>query len=255
MTAVYREEKDTMGVVRVPESAYYGPQTQRAVENFPIGDLRLPVEFIRALTLIKRSAAEVNRRLGLLEPGLAQAIVTAAGEILDGRFDDQFVVGVFQTGSGTSTHMNVNEVIASRANELLTGTKGGKSPVHPNDHVNLGQSSNDAIPSAIHIAALVAVRKRLIPALARLHQALAEKAGKFADVRKIGGAVEDHLRGTVGTVAGLRVDEVLELGPEEGSAEVGDQPEEPRGREVVSVEVLERGDLRGVVVHGSGPRS
>ena len=194
MTAVYREEKDTMGVVRVPESAYYGPQTQRAVENFPIGDLRLPVEFIRALTLIKRSAAEVNRRLGLLEPGLAQAIVTAAGEILDGRFDDQFVVGVFQTGSGTSTHMNVNEVIASRANEILTGTKGGKSPVHPNDHVNLGQSSNDAIPSAIHIAALVAVRKRLIPALARLHQALAEKAREFADVRKIG---RTHLQDAV----------------------------------------------------------
>ena len=194
MTAVYREEKDTMGVVRVPESAYYGPQTQRAVENFPIGDLRLPVEFIRALTLIKRSAAEINRRLGLLEPGLAQAIVTAVGEILEGRFDDQFVVGVFQTGSGTSTHMNVNEVIASRANEILTGTKGGKSPVHPNDHVNLGQSSNDAIPSAIHIAALVAVRKRLIPALARLHQALAEKAREFAEVRKIG---RTHLQDAV----------------------------------------------------------
>jgi len=123
----------------VPASAYYGPQTQRAVENFPIGDLRLPLEFIRALALIKRSAAEVNRRLGLIEPGLAHAIATAAGEILDGRFDDQFVVGVFQTGSGTSTHMNVNEVIASRANEILTGAKGGKSPVHPNDHVNLGQ--------------------------------------------------------------------------------------------------------------------
>ena len=190
----FRDDKDSMGVVRVPASAYYGPQTQRAVENFPIGDLRLPLEFIRALALIKRSAAEVNRRLGLLEPVLAQAIATAAGEILDGRFDDQFVVGVFQTGSGTSTHMNVNEVIASRANEILTGTKGGKSPVHPNDHVNLGQSSNDAIPSAIHIAALAAVRKRLIPALARLNQALAEKAREFADVRKIG---RTHLQDAV----------------------------------------------------------
>ena len=119
----FRDEKDSMGVVRVPASAYYGPQTQRAVENFPIGELRLPLEFIRALALIKRSAAEVNRRLGLLEPGLAQAIATAAGEVLDGRHDAQFVVDVFQTGSGTSTNMNANEVIATRANAILTGTR------------------------------------------------------------------------------------------------------------------------------------
>jgi len=157
--------------VRVPENAYYGAQTQRAVENFPIGDLKMPLELIRALALIKRGAAEVNQRLGLLEKGLSEAVAAAAREVLEGKFDDQFVVGVFQTGSGTSTNMNLNEVIASRANEILTGKKGGKSPVHPNDHVNLGQSSNDAVPSAIHIAALVAIRTKLVPALRRLHQA------------------------------------------------------------------------------------
>ncbi len=193
MTA-YREEKDTMGVVRVPAEAYYGAQTRRAVENLPIGDLRMPPAFIRALASIKRCAAEVNRELGLLEPRIADAVAAAAREVLEGRFDDQFVVGVFQTGSGTSSNMNVNEVIASRANELLTGKKGGKSPVHPNDHVNLGQSSNDAVPSAIHIAALTAIRGRLIPALQRLHRALAAKADEFADVRKIG---RTHLQDAV----------------------------------------------------------
>jgi fumarate hydratase class II len=190
----YREETDTMGVVRVPETAYYGAQTQRAVDNLPVGDLRMPLEFIRALALIKRCGAEVNRRLTLLAPREADAVVAAAREVLEGRFDDQFVVGVFQTGSGTSSNMNLNEVIASRANELLTGKKGGKSPVHPNDHVNLGQSSNDAVPSAIHIAALTAIRGRLIPALERLHRALAAKAVEFADVRKIG---RTHLQDAV----------------------------------------------------------
>jgi fumarate hydratase class II len=192
--ATYREEKDTMGVVRVPETAYYGAQTQRAFDNFPIGDLKMPLDFIRALALIKRCGAEVNRRLGLLDPRLADAVAAAAGEVLDGRFDDQFVVGVFQTGSGTSSNMNLNEVIASRANEILTGTKGGKSPVHPNDHVNLGQSSNDAVPSAIHIAALMAIQKKLVPALRRLHRTLAGKTAEFADVRKIG---RTHLQDAV----------------------------------------------------------
>jgi fumarate hydratase class II len=195
MSAIsFRDEKDTMGVVRVPEDAYYGAQTQRAVENIPIGDLKMPPELIRALALIKRCAAEVNQRLGLLEPKPAEAIAAAAREVLQGRLDDQFVLGVFQTGSGTSTHMNLNEVIASRANEILTGKKGGKSPVHPNDHVNLGQSSNDAVPSAIHIAALLAIRTRLVPALRRLHQALAAKAEEFAGVRKIG---RTHLQDAV----------------------------------------------------------
>jgi fumarate hydratase class II len=193
MTA-YREEKDTMGVVRVPADAYYGAQTRRAVENLPIGELRMPPGFIRALALIKRCAAEVNRELGLLEPRIAEAAAAAAREVLEGRFDDQFVVGVFQTGSGTSSNMNVNEVIAARANEILTGTRGGKSPVHPNDHVNLGQSSNDAVPSAIHIAALTAIRGRLIPALEGLQRALAAKAAEFADVRKIG---RTHLQDAV----------------------------------------------------------
>jgi fumarate hydratase, class II len=192
--AGYREEKDTMGVVQVPENAYYGAQTQRAVENLPMGDLKMPIDFIRALALIKRCAAEVNHKLGLLEQRLAEAVTSAAREALEGKFDDQFVVGVFQTGSGTSSNMNLNEVIASRANEILTGKKGGKSPVHPNDHVNLGQSSNDAVPSAIHIAALSAMRQKLVPALKRLHQALSAKAVEFADVRKIG---RTHLQDAV----------------------------------------------------------
>jgi fumarate hydratase class II len=189
-----REEKDTMGVVRVPESAYYGAQTRRAADNAPCPDIRLPVELIRALALIKRSAAAVNRGLGLLEPRLAEAIATAADEVIAGSFDDQFIVGVFQTGSGTSTNMNANEVIASRANEILTGRKGGRSPVHPNDHVNLGQSSNDVIPSAIHIAAEVSIQQKLIPALLKLNEALAAKAVEFADVRKIG---RTHLQDAV----------------------------------------------------------
>lgn len=190
----YREEKDTMGVVRVPENAHFGAQTQRAVENFRIGDLKMPLEFIHALALIKTAAAEVNRRLGLLDPSRAEAVAAAAREVWNGRWDDQFVVGVFQTGSGTSSNMNVNEVIASRANEILTGRKGGQSPVHPNDHVNLGQSSNDAVPSAIHIAALLALRQKLVPALRRLYERLAAKAEEFADVRKIG---RTHLQDAV----------------------------------------------------------
>jgi fumarate hydratase class II len=192
--ANFREEKDTMGIVRVPENAHYGAQTQRAVENIAIGDLKMPRDFIRALALIKAAAAEVNRRLGLLDPERSEAIAAAAREVLEGRWDDQFLVGVFQTGSGTSSNMNVNEVIASRANEMLTGRKGGKAPVHPNDHVNLGQSSNDAVPSAIHIAALQSIRSRLVPALHRLQEALSAKAEAFADVRKIG---RTHLQDAV----------------------------------------------------------
>jgi len=190
----FREENDSMGAVRVPAHAYYGAQTQRAVENFLIGDLKMPLEVIHALALIKAGAAEVNRRLGRLDPRLAEAVAAAAQEVRQGRWDDQFVVGVFQTGSGTSSNMNVNEVIASRANEMLTGQKGGKSPVHPNDHANLGQSSNDAIPSAIHLAALAAIRSKLVPALRRLQLALAAKAEEFADVRKIG---RTHLQDAV----------------------------------------------------------
>jgi fumarate hydratase class II len=183
-----------MGIVKVPADAHYGAQTQRAVENLPIGKLRMPPAMIHALARVKRSAAEVNRELGLLDPPRAEAIATAAREIEDGRWDDQFVVGVFQTGSGTSTNMNVNEVVASRANELLTGRRGGRHPVHPNDHVNMGQSSNDTIPTAIHIAVLTTLRRDLQPALQRLHAALARKAAEFADVRKIG---RTHLQDAV----------------------------------------------------------
>lgn len=189
-----REEKDALGIVLVPEEAYYGAQTQRAVENFPISGLQLPAVFVHAVARIKWAAAGVNADLGLLEQAVSDAIGTAAREVVAGRFDDQFVVDVFQTGSGTSTNMNVNEVIASRANELLTGRRGGKSPVHPNDHVNRGQSSNDVIPSAIHIAALTTLHQRLYPSLDLLRASLDAKAEGFHDVRKIG---RTHLQDAV----------------------------------------------------------
>jgi fumarate hydratase, class II len=190
----YREEQDALGVVPVPEDAYYGAQTQRAVENFPVSGLRFPPSFIKALGLIKKCAAVVNRELGLLDPATAEPIVAAAQEVVDGKLDDQFVIDVFQTGSGTSTNMNANEVIAGRANEMITGKKGGKAPVHPNDHVNLGQSSNDVIPSVIHIAASADIRSRLIPSLESLHQSLLEKSAQFSDVVKIG---RTHLQDAV----------------------------------------------------------
>jgi fumarate hydratase class II len=195
----YRKEKDTMGTVLVPEVAYYGPQTQRAAENFPIGDLKLPASFIRALALVKKCAARVNAQLGLLDAKLADAIAAAAQEIVDGHLGDQFVVNVFQTGSGTSTNMNMNEVVACRANEILSGKKSGKSPVHPNDHVNLGQSSNDVIPSVIHIAALMSTRKHLVPSLDLLRASLAKKAQKFITIPKIG---RTHLQDAVPMLLG-----------------------------------------------------
>ena len=195
----YREEKDTMGTVLVPQSAYYGPQTQRAAENFPIGDLKLPVAFIRALALLKKCAARVNKDLGLLDSKPADAIAAAAQEVIDGRFSDQFIVNVFQTGSGTSTNMNMNEVLACRANEILSGKKNAKSPVHPNDHVNLGQSSNDVIPSVIHIAALVSIREHLIPSLKVLQQSLTKKTKEFRSTRKIG---RTHLQDAVPMLLG-----------------------------------------------------
>ncbi len=192
--ARFREEADSMGIVRVPASAYYGSQTQRARDNFPISGQTLPVPLIRALALIKRFAAETNRELGLLATEPAGAIIEAAQEVADGRHDDQFVVDVFQTGSGTSTNMNMNEVLASRANEIITGKRGGRKPVHPNDHVNLGQSSNDVIPTAIHVAAMIELDRRLIPALSSLERSLSRKAEAFADIRKIG---RTHLQDAV----------------------------------------------------------
>jgi fumarate hydratase class II len=182
----FRMEQDSMGEVRVPKGAYFGAQTQRAVDNFPISDLRFPRPFVRAVGLIKWAAARANGELGLLEANLAKAIEKASHEMIDGRWDDQFVVDIFQTGSGTSTNMNANEVIANRASELLGSAIGAKTPVHPNDHVNLCQSSNDVIPSAIHVAAAELVNNELLPGLWELHRALADKSKAFNDIIKIG---------------------------------------------------------------------
>ena len=182
----YRIETDSLGKVKVPRDSYYGAQTQRAVENFPISSLRFPRVFIWAMGLIKETGAQANQELGLLEKGIAKAIRQAAHEVTEGVWDDQFVVDIFQTGSGTSTNMNANEVIANRAIELLGGKIGTKSPVHPNEHVNLGQSSNDVIPSAIHMAATREIIHELIPALRALQQSLANKAKEFDRVIKIG---------------------------------------------------------------------
>ncbi len=180
-----RSERDSMGPMEVPADAYYGASTQRAVLNFPISGLRFPRPFIRVLGLIKMAAAKVNAELGLLDQKVAEAVQRAAREVADGKLGDQFVVDIFQTGSGTSTNMNANEVIANRATELLGGKLGDKL-VHPNDHVNLGQSSNDVIPTAIHLAALVEIEERLIPALERLREALAAKSQEFWGVVKTG---------------------------------------------------------------------
>ena len=177
MASERRTERDSMGELRVPADAYYGAQTMRAVLNFPISDLRFPPSFIRALGQIKLAAAEVNRDLGLLDPETADAIVRAAREVADGKLDDQFVVDVFQTGSGTSTNMNANEVISNRAIEMLGGELGSRDPVHPNDHVNAGQSSNDVIPTAIHVAALSGLHGALIPALEHLRAELESQGG------------------------------------------------------------------------------
>jgi fumarate hydratase class II len=181
-----RVERDSMGPVEVPASAYYGGQTMRAVRNFPISDLRFPRSFVKALGQVKLAAAEVNVALGLLDPAIGEAIRTAAQEVVDGRLDDQFVLDIFQTGSGTSTNMNANEVISNRAIELLGGEIGSKKPVHPNDHVNKGQSSNDVIPTAIHVAALAGMHDALVPALEHLEAALRAKAGAFMGVVKTG---------------------------------------------------------------------
>lgn len=195
----YRIEEDSMGEVKVPEEAYYGAQTQRAVENFTMSGLRFPPPFIHALGLIKHHAALVNTALGLLAPGMADATISASREVCEGSLDRHFVVDVFQTGSGTSTNMNANEVIAGRANEMLTGRRGGKSPVHPNDHVNLGQSTNDVIPTAIHIAATLQIKNHLIPAMDRLGAVLLEKAVAFSEIRKIG---RTHLQDAVPVTLG-----------------------------------------------------
>jgi fumarate hydratase class II len=182
----FRIEKDSMGEMRVPVDALYGAQTQRAIENFPISNLRFPREFIRAMGLIKLAAARTNIELRLLDRKIGRAICDAAQEVIDGALDSHFTVDIFQTGSGTSTNMNTNEVIANRAIQMLGGVVGSKTPVHPNDHVNLGQSSNDVIPSAMHIAALASIERGLIPALSMLRLALGAKAKEFDGIVKIG---------------------------------------------------------------------
>ena len=178
--------RDSMGEMNVPDSAYYGASTQRAVENFPISGYRIPRSILRALAMIKLAAARVNHELDLLPEEIADAISRAAEEVIEGQLDDQFPVDVFQTGSGTSTNMNMNEVIASRANENLGQPRQGRDPVHPNDHVNLGQSSNDVFPASLHIASRIQVQDALIPALKALKASLEAKADQFVDVVKVG---------------------------------------------------------------------
>lgn len=181
-----RTETDSIGPIEVPADAYWGAQTQRSVQNFPFGaQERMPIDIIHAQAIVKQAAARVNRKHGL-DPKIADAIEAAAQEVIDGKLDDQFPLVIWQTGSGTQTNMNVNEVIAGRANEVLAGKRGGKSPVHPNDHVNMSQSSNDSFPTALHIAAARAVTLKLYPGLDRLHKALDEKAKAWDGIVKIG---------------------------------------------------------------------
>jgi len=182
----FRIEKDTMGEMRVPKNAYYAAQTQRAVENFPISGRPMPPEFVHALGLVKLACARVNRKGGKLDGKVAEAIEQAAREVSEGKWDAEFPIDVFQTGSGTSSNMNANEVIAARAVEILGGKRGVDKTVHPNDHVNMAQSSNDVIPTTMHVAAVLAVENDLIPALRELHSALDAKAREFDPVVKMG---------------------------------------------------------------------
>ena len=181
-----RTETDSFGPIEVPASAYWGAQTQRSIGNFPFGaQERMPIGIVHGLAIVKQAAARVNRKHGL-DAKLADAIEQAAAEVIEGKHDDQFPLVIWQTGSGTQSNMNANEVIAGRANEILTGTRGGKSPVHPNDHVNKGQSSNDSFPTALHIAAARAATADLMPAIERLQGALETKAAAWGDIVKIG---------------------------------------------------------------------
>ena len=190
----HRKQSDSLGEVSIPADALYGAQTARAVENFPISGRPMPGRFIAALGLIKAAAAAAHKKAGRLDGKIADAIIAAAKEVADGKIDEHFPVDVFQTGSGTSSNMNANEVIANRANQLLGRAVGSQSPVHPNDHVNMGQSSNDVIPSVVHISAALAIHNELIPALKSLQSALAEKADQFDKVVKVG---RTHLQDAV----------------------------------------------------------
>ncbi len=186
MSQHVRTESDSLGPVDVPAAAYWGAQTQRSIAHFPFpATERMPIAIVHALAIVKQAAARVNRAHGL-PPDIADAIETAAGEVIACKLDDQFPLVIWQTGSGTQTNMNVNEVIAGRANEMLTGTRGGKSPVHPNDHVNMSQSSNDSFPTAMHVAAALAASKALMPALAGLEAALLAKVDAWGQIVKVG---------------------------------------------------------------------
>src|SRR6476620_11642694 len=172
-----RTESDSFGPIEVPAGAYWGAQTERSIENFPFGSReQMPIEIVHALGFIKQAAARVNARMSGLDPKLAEVIQQAAGEIARGDLDSQFPLVIWQTGSGTQSNMNVNEVVAGRANEMLTGNRGGKEPVHPNDHVNKSQSSNDSFPTAMHVAAAMGVTGKLLPALRTMHHRLAAQA-------------------------------------------------------------------------------
>src|SRR5881398_1404817 len=187
MPSSNRTETDSFGPIKVPADAYWGAQTERSIENFPFGQKeQLPLEIVHALGFIKQAAARVNARLGGLDPKLAEVIQQAASEVARGDLDTQFPLVIWQTGSGTQSNMNANEVVAGRANEILSGTRGGKSPVHPNDHVDKGQSSNDSFPTAMHVAAARAVEMRLIPALNGMHRRLAAQAAAWDHIVKIG---------------------------------------------------------------------
>jgi fumarate hydratase class II len=181
-----RIETDSFGPIEVPADRYWGAQTERSRQNFRIGHDRMPMDIVHALAIVKLAAAETNRELGLIDQRRARAIVRAAREAIDGKLDDHFPLVVWQTGSGTQTNMNLNEVIANRANEMLGGKLGAKQPVHPNDHVNMSQSSNDSFPTAMHIAAAMRITAALIPALSELHRALRKKEKAFAHIVKIG---------------------------------------------------------------------
>lgn len=184
--AKYRIETDSIGEIKIAAKYYWGAQTQRSIDNFKISEQKMPREMILALAILKRSAAKVHAKMGILDQQIAHAIIEAADRIIAGEFADNFPLVVWQTGSGTQTNMNMNEVLASIANEKLTGNKGGKSPVHPNDHVNMGQSSNDVFPTAMHIATVLQVQQKLMPALIKMHKSLESKAQSWIKIVKIG---------------------------------------------------------------------
>jgi len=203
-----RQERDSLGIVEVPADRYWGAQTQRSVLNFPIGVEKMPIGVIRALAVVKKAAATVNTELGLGDVKKNEAVIAAADEVLEGRFDDEFPLSVWQTGSGTQTNMNVNEVLANRASEILGGNRGAERLVHPNDDVNRGQSSNDVFPSAMHIAAVEALSRYLLPGLETLRSALEERSRRFKGVVKVG---RTHLMDAVPLTLGQELSGYLAL--------------------------------------------